>query len=296
MNSVRNVTTKPQPEPYVTEETGVEKSESSQLQLVSFKCKNIKTCGPIVHKLLQSNDINLIQEHWLFQTKVHLLGEINEHINYIGKEVDMNDQLLPICMPRGYGGVDMLWKIKNDQMIKPIDLGSERIQCIEIKENSNSNILLTSVYQPAKGRGFTYEDLNVQTGTKRNLYLRDFINECGSKYDKAKTFVNSIGQKSSEIDYFLHNLADQDFQAKQVLNELIENTSDHHPIRMSIKFNYKNAEVDHKQNNSRIKKKVNWDKVDKEWYSAHIDTHIDSLQIKGKYGRNSSRGSYTKIV
>jgi hypothetical protein len=31
--------------------------------------------------------------------------------------------------------------------------------------------------------------------------------------------------------------------------------------------------------NSRIAKKVNWDKVDKEWYSAHIRTHIDSLQI-----------------
>jgi hypothetical protein len=24
---------------------------------------------------------------------------------------------------------------------------------------------------------------------------------------------------------------------------------------------------------------VNWDKVDKEWYSAHIRTHINSLQI-----------------
>ncbi|CAC5402683.1 unnamed protein product [Mytilus coruscus] len=49
---------------------------------------------------------------------------------------------------------------------------------------------------------------------------------------------------------------------------------------MSIKFKYKIAEVNHKQNNSRIKKKVNWDKVDKEWYSAYTDTHIDSLQIK----------------
>ncbi|CAC5378994.1 unnamed protein product [Mytilus coruscus] len=177
---------------------------------------------------------------------------------------------------------------------------SKRIQCIEIKENSNSNILLTSVYLPAKGsknhlsiriprridqlyelyqkysethniiKGVTNEDLNEQTGTKRNLYLlRDFINECGLKYDnKANTFVNSLGQESPEIDYFLHNLADQDFQAKQVLNELIENTSDHHPIQ-----------VKHKQNNSRIKKKVNWDKVDKQCYSAYIDTHIDNLQI-----------------
>lgn len=76
----------------------------------------------------------------------------------------------------------------------------------------------------------------MQTDTKRNLYLRDFISECGLKYDnKAKKFVNSMGQESPEIDYFMHNLAKQDFQAKLNLNELIENTSDHYPIRMSIK-------------------------------------------------------------
>lgn len=60
-------------------------------------------------------------------------------------------------MLRGYGGVAILWKkkkmiTKSHHQIKPIDLGSDRIQCIEIKENSNSNILLTSVYLPAKGR------------------------------------------------------------------------------------------------------------------------------------------------
>ena len=97
-------------------------------------------------------------------------------------------------------------------MIKPIDLGSERIQCVEIKERCNSNILLTSVCLPAKGSknhiaeyqaidqlyqlqqkynethiiitgGDINEDLNEPTSTKRNLYLRDFINECCLKYD-----------------------------------------------------------------------------------------------------------------
>ena len=93
------------------------------------------------------------------------------------------------------------------------------------------------------------------------------------------TIRQKLGQESSEIDYFLHNLSDREFQRKQVLHDMPENTSDHHPIRMSIKFKHKNAEVNRKQNNSRIAKKVNWDKVDKEWYSAHIRTHIDSLQI-----------------
>ena len=115
------------------------------------------------------------------------------------------------------------------------------------------------------------EDWNEPRSTKRNLYMQDFINECCLKYDNmAKAFVNSLGQESLEIDYFLHNLSDGELQRKQVL---------HHPIRMSIKFKHKNAEVNRQQNNSRIAKKVNWDKVDKEWYFAHIRTHIDSLQV-----------------
>jgi hypothetical protein len=48
---------------------------------------------------------------------------------------------------------------------------------------------------------------------------------------------------------------------------------------ITIHFKHKNAEVNRKQNNSRIAKKVNWDKVDKEWNPAHIRTHIDSLQV-----------------
>jgi len=45
----------------------------------------------IIHILLQFNDIIFIQEHWLFHTQLHLLGEINEHITYVGKGVDKND-------------------------------------------------------------------------------------------------------------------------------------------------------------------------------------------------------------
>ena len=74
------------------------------MHLISFNCKNIKTCGPIIYILLQFNDIIFIQEHWLFQTQLHLLGELNEHINYVGKGVDKNDPI----MPRGYGGVTIL--------------------------------------------------------------------------------------------------------------------------------------------------------------------------------------------
>jgi hypothetical protein len=92
-------------------------------------------------------------------------------------------------------------------MIKPIDLGSERIQCVEIKHSSNPSIPLTSVYLLEKWSknhlteyqeaidqlyelhqkynethkiilgGDINEDLNEPTSTKRNIYLRDFIRD-----------------------------------------------------------------------------------------------------------------------
>jgi hypothetical protein len=34
-----------------------------------------------------------------------LISEIHGEINYVGKGVDINDPLLPVSMPRGYGGV-----------------------------------------------------------------------------------------------------------------------------------------------------------------------------------------------
>ena len=51
-----------------------------------------------------------------------MLGELHEHVNYVGKGVDKSEPLLPICMPRDYGGVAILWNIDIDHMIKPLDV------------------------------------------------------------------------------------------------------------------------------------------------------------------------------
>jgi hypothetical protein len=41
-------------------------------------------------------------------------------------------------MPRGYGGVAVIWRKEIDHIIRPIEDGSEKIQCIEIHGNKNS--------------------------------------------------------------------------------------------------------------------------------------------------------------
>jgi hypothetical protein len=92
----------------------------------------------IIDKLLQSNDIILIQEHWLFQAQIHLFSEIHGKINYAGKGVDKYDPLLPVSMPRGYGGVAIIWRKDIDHIIRPLEDGSEKIQCVEISGNKDT--------------------------------------------------------------------------------------------------------------------------------------------------------------
>jgi exonuclease III len=98
--------------------------EKQKIRFVSFNCKNIKTCALIIDKFLQTNDIILIQEHWLFQAHIHLISEIHGEINYVGKGVEINDPLLPVSMPRGYGGVAVIGRKEIDQIIRPLEDGS----------------------------------------------------------------------------------------------------------------------------------------------------------------------------
>jgi exonuclease III len=206
---------------------------NTSLRIISYNCKNIKTCVPVLHKLFIKNDVILIQEHWLLQAQIHLIGELHSQINYAAKEVDINDPLLPISMPRGYGGVAVIWKNEIDHLVWPIQDGSEKIQAVEIQGKAGERLILISVYLPAKGSknhqieyqdcvdqlyelyqkymdshtivigGDMNEDLNNPISNKRNQYLLDFIRETQLAYNNSsKTFVNSMGQEASEIDYF----------------------------------------------------------------------------------------------
>jgi hypothetical protein len=40
-------------------------------------------------------------------------------------------------MPRGYGGVAILWRKELDSLITPLKIGNERIQCVETDGNPN---------------------------------------------------------------------------------------------------------------------------------------------------------------
>ena len=123
-------------------------------------------------------------------------------------------------MPRGYGGVTIIWRENIDHLIKILLDGAEKIQCEEINRDNDTKFLVASVYLPPKG-SHDYvdelydcidqlyeiyqryqgthtiiigddlnEDLNNEKTNKMKKYLLHFITECGLSYDNSsKTFI-----------------------------------------------------------------------------------------------------------
>ncbi|CAC5412693.1 unnamed protein product [Mytilus coruscus] len=233
-----------------------------------------------------------------------MLSDLHSEINYAGKGVDINNPLLPMYMPRGYGGVAIIWQKSIDHLIKPLSEGSVKMQCVELLSNSAHNLLLVSVYLPSKGSrdhvdeflecidqlyelyqiyygthdiiiaGDLNEDLNdTATSSKRNRYLRNFISECNLSFNNAgKTFIKASGVECSELDYFLHTFKDQKlYTIKTVLHSVKMNVSDHHPVQMTCVLDFTKVTLK-QRTSSNVTPKIKWDKMDIDLYKAMVDT------------------------
>ena len=121
---------------------------NSRILIASYNCKNIKTCGQSINSIFKNNDIVLIQEHWLFHSQIKIISDIYNKIKFAAKGVDIRDPLLPISLPRGYGGIAVLWNMSIDHLIRPILDATEKIQSIEL-EGFDRNMIIISVYLPA---------------------------------------------------------------------------------------------------------------------------------------------------
>jgi hypothetical protein len=106
------------------------------------------------------------------------LGEIGADISYIGKAVDMNNNIQPTQLPRGYGGVAILRKKQDNNIIKQIPDGNERIQCVEFIDNFNKPLFIISAYLPTRGNYEVHVDvfLQVQWSFPYFIFTNNFTN------------------------------------------------------------------------------------------------------------------------
>ncbi|VDI33509.1 Hypothetical predicted protein [Mytilus galloprovincialis] len=138
-------------------ERNIECNNNNQdtLNILSFNCKNIKTTGQFFQEIEKSIDIILIQEHWLFHFELEQLKELHPKLVGVGKAVDSDNPIAASHVPRGYGGVAVLWQKSIDRYIKPLPDGSSRLQCIELTIDKPQIII--SAYLPTKSSNDSYD-------------------------------------------------------------------------------------------------------------------------------------------
>ena len=118
----------------------------TDIKLTSFNVENARNNSHYVINDLSQSDIILLQETWLFQceTQSGTLERLYTEYDTHARGVDVNNPIAPSSLPRGYGGIAIMWKKNLTPMITKKKNGNHRIICIEIK-----NCYIINVYFPS---------------------------------------------------------------------------------------------------------------------------------------------------
>lgn len=121
----------------------------SGIVLGTLNVKNVETNIVYVEKLLKKCDILFLQETWLFNFQLPLLGEyFSSHVSF-GKSVDDDNPLPPTQKPRRFGGVACLVNKNLDLKFKFHPNGGNRVIVLEVL--SNPPLCMVGVYMPVRG-------------------------------------------------------------------------------------------------------------------------------------------------
>ena len=106
--------------------------------------------------------------------------------------------------------------------------------------------------------------------------MKTMMKECNLQTNfKGPTFINTQGIDVSEIDYFFFNKSDR---TSYRLTDIPSSVSDHHPIGVNIQCSLQKVN----KRNTEKKKRIKWEKVDKERYQEIINDHIETIEEKIK--------------
>ena len=166
-----------------------------------------------------------------------------------------------MILPRKCGGVDVLWKKNIDHLITVLPDGGERIQCVLLK--SDRPMLIVSVYMLCKGATYNfaeYSDCMDQlneilskykethdfviggdfnetyhtdgSASRRSKYLSELVSDY--RLNTQTTGMTFRHPNGSSIIYFYSKTLEHHVSKLELLNELIENNSDHYPLKCRV--------------------------------------------------------------
>ena len=113
-----------------------------KLKLGSFNCRGFKSSESYVADLFKELDFLALQEHWLSLSEFSLLFSVSEDVMYCAASPMGKDE---IVLGRPYGGVALLWHKKNQCVVRPLNVVSDRIVAVQVT-SSCGTILVAAVY------------------------------------------------------------------------------------------------------------------------------------------------------
>ena len=270
----------------------------NQIKLACWNTRGFNTAIPYLRKLVHSNDIVAIAEHWLHENKLSSLNEIANDISFCGRASNFA-RAENFGTKRGQDGVALLWKNDINGISEITDIIHDRICGIRLGTKDGGVVNIFAVYLPAQGSGeelgpclddlaeilYSREpgnlniicgDFNAYLGseggprgikppTKQGSQLIKLVNEFGLKV--CNLDINSTGPictyvgptGATTIDYVMVSPELSDrVRECEVLIDDALNTSDHRPVRAIINIEHLKNERGG-NTNSKIKR---WDKLD----------------------------------
>lgn len=256
------------------------------------KTKNGLYLRPDINNLFKNNDIICLQETWLCKQDLASLNSIVPGFHGVGETTtDLADNIVRGHAP---GGVAILWKDTLEQCVKPVELGLNWCNAIDVTVGLKRFILI-NVYMPYQCRenedkyievlgalGALIEELdctcytivgdwNANIGDKPNSLFADYMTDfCKDQNlsisseillpNDSYTCISAAWGTSSWLD---HVVSSSDFHnnIECMMINYDDSDEDHIPVCMTLKIENIPESTGQRCN---LSPKVNWDKLSDE--------------------------------
>jgi len=279
----------------------------TDLNLVTFNCRSVKSSINEVKQLCDSNDIVMLQEHWLLPHELSMLSMMHPEFLAVAKSaVNITSDIL---IGRPYGGTAILYRKNLEHNVIVVDSSDPRVCALKLLTN-HGPVLFICVHLPTDtGDVECIEnyiatcanitalcedcdsvhyviagDFNCHKGSRFYRCLHNFVVDnklCMSDYSRlvdAVTYCNDAGTACSWIDHVL---------CSAVIDELICNVSvmdnfvcsDHKPL--TVTFNTLAGfsaplQVTNAGRDSNTDSVIDWTKADDGCLHSYMHT-LDSM-------------------
>ena len=274
---------------------------------MSVNIEGLRNNKLYLEEVINSADIICIQEHWLFNCELSTVPEITGMNHYTARSVDEYNPLSPWRLPRGYGGVGILWK---DHLHPSVSLcrtaGNERVQAVlcslpmgktllincympsgnsvKIKDQYLDTLqLLDSLLNIHKHNHFLIlvGDFNIDLFNRKKKYdgRRRAFTGLLKKYDllihadgTSPTMFSHDGKSHSCIDYIATDIPHLHGSVANTLEMVPWNSSCHTPVSMKLSWEDLTPEAaESAQPHGKPMRHVKHRKV--KWHTLNVETY-----------------------